>query len=145
MTRSGEIGKYPVFSLLVRVFPDENDRSLDVAPVYKTGVYCNDTFKLYDNEYKLMVDFYRKKRVTVEDVFGVVYPDLSKANEDIVKVSNNGKNIQKMMEFVDQHYFEAAPAEYVFDDLDSFQMTTIQGFSVSVDAIFDSSEDCKLG
>ncbi len=143
MTRSGEISKYPVFSLLVRVFPDENNKNLDVVPVYKTGVYSNDMFKLYDNEYELMVDFYRKKRVTVEDVVAVIYPDLSKANEDIIKISSNGKNIQKILEFIDQNYFETAPAEYMFDDLDSFQMTSVQGLSVSVDAIFDSREDCK--
>ena len=90
-----------------------------------------------------MVDFFHKKRVSVEDVVAVVYPDLSKANEEIIKISSNGKNIQKILEFIDQNYFETTPAEYMFDDLDSFQMSTVNGFSVSVDAVFDSREDCS--
>lgn len=128
----------------MRVFADENNKSLDIVPPYKSAVYSNDLFKLYENEYVLMTDFYHKKRVTVEDVIQVIYPDLSKANEEIIKISSNGKNIQKILEFVDQNYFETTPAEFMFDDLDSYQMTTVYGFNLSVDAIYDSREDCRL-
>lgn len=125
------------------MFADENNKALDITPVYKSGVYSNDLFKLYDNEYEQMVDFYHKKRVSVDDVISVIYADLSKANEEIIKISSNGKNTQKILEFIDQNYFETTPSEYMFDDLDAFQMNTIHGFYLGVDAIFDSREDSR--
>lgn len=141
LPRSGEIAKYPVFSLLIRVFPDENNKNLDIMPSYKAGLYYNEGFKLYENELILMQEFANKKNVHVSEILKVIYSDLSKTNEEIIKASNNGRNHQKLLEFIDQNYFESVPAEYMMDDLDTYQTQMTEGFYLSVDAIYESRED----
>lgn len=88
-----------------------------------------------------MQDFADKKKVNVTDILKVIYPDLSRTNEEIIKVSNNGKNQAKLLEFIDQNYFESVPAEYMNDDLEVFHSKMTEGFYISVDAIYESRED----
>jgi hypothetical protein len=135
----------PASSILVRILQEEEGKSNDAAPIYKSGVYMNDSFQLWKREMHLLRLMDNRKKICVQDILGMVYKDLAKNDDEVDKLTNNGKSKEKLLTYIDENYFEMVPEHTVLDDFDSFQIPITTGFSLCVDAIFGNTGiKCKL-
>lgn len=129
--------------MLIRIFVDEGNKELNKIPDYKSGIFNNDFFSMYPGELLIMKQFTEKRAFSVGDVMNLLYQDLVEKDQDISKMTNNGTEKSKLLEYIDQNYFDQVPEETVTDDFDTLHIPITSGFSLSVDAVHQSKEKCR--
>ena len=88
--------------------------------------------------------FASKPPTPVTETLIILYNDILITDASLAAVTNNGRDQQALLEYVEQNIFDKKVSDFLYDEQSAYQLNIEEGIKVSVDAIYASQRDSLM-